>query len=95
MRLSWIDKLRAGADSIDRLVQGGSWPRHAHEAVLARIFDGDANNLRFLADMLEVSPGGVAGIPCVDCRGDGYRDGSGYPCATCKSTGEVSPDVAR
>ena len=54
LRKHWADKLRAGADSIDKLIQGGSWPKYAHEAVLARIFDTDANNLRYLADL--VSP---------------------------------------
>lgn len=91
MRQHWIDKLRAGADSIDKLIQGGSWPKHAHEAVLTRIFDTDANNLRCLAALLEVPPVGKVGVPCKDCQGDGYREGSGYPCATCNATGEVSP----
>jgi len=50
-RKGWAEKLRKGADSVDNLVKQGAWPKHALEAVLARMFS-EPHDLRHLADLL-------------------------------------------
>ena len=87
---------RSKERSMSKVLREKKWTPDELKAWAVSLWGDESVTLREVAEAAlafigdTVPPLRRGGVPCTACGGDGYREGSGYPCATCNATGEVS-----